>query len=184
MKNILILLLIFSLTGCKVRDVRKSNTEEKTVENIQTVKEVKKEEKEQLNLDVESKEVVIQTDKSKEITLTVVDSTKPITVVDEKGISTSYFNANVNIKDKDVQTKKDKDIKDTSQKNTTQSAAITVKENKAKETQIKQQNKEVHSKPALLAILIPYLIWFFIVLILYLIWRYRKKIPYIRNFFS
>lgn len=184
MKKILVLILIFSFFGCKVRDVRKSNIEEKQSEKIENsvVQEVKKEVQEDKK--IEQKEQTLIKDKSSEISLTAIDTTKPIKIIDEEGKSSSYFNAVVNIKSKSVETKKDKQIKDNSTVKTQLNAANKQDNKIVKEKQIKQQNKEVHSKPALFSLLIPYLFLFFILLILYLIWRYQKKIPYIKNFFS
>jgi len=117
------------------------------------------------------------------IKLTPVNEKLPIDLVDDSGAKTSIYNAKI-----DIENDKKIDNTETTETKKNDSEIVLNKLNKTeKKLDKKSEEEEVKSdldkKSNWFLILAPYLISLSVFVVLLLIWIFRKKIPYIRNFF-
>ena len=186
MKNLKLLALIVLLfsVSCRSKKIDIETKDSKVViENDVTEKETETAQTEQKK-DIQSETIKESTEVKKDYILHPKDLKKPIDIIDNEGKKTSIFNADVEIKhsekrDKSIEKSKDNSIAESINKIEKEIKDKTTKEDTKKDAVIK---KDIKSNWFL--ILLPYIISLVIFVLLLLVWIFRKKIPYIRNFFS
>jgi len=186
MKNIktLVLLVLLLSVGCRSKKIDIQEKDSKTViENNVTEKEVQTEQTEQKK-DVQSEIIKESSEVNKDYILHPKDPQKPIEIIDHEGKKTSILNADVEIKHSEKKDKSTEKNIDNSVQKTTKKSEVKKKDTTKKEDIKSEASTKKDIKSNWFLILLPYIISLVVIVILLLVWIFRKKIPYIRNFFS
>jgi hypothetical protein len=181
MKNILLILLVLiSLSSCRVRKVDKSEIKkedkvELTDNSTASVKSV-----DSSKTIIENKTNAVEDLSQKAVILEPLAKDKPIEVVDNEGKKTSYYNAKVKFESNSNKKNTSSETKIVEEKNLKKDSLSKKDLNLKKESNENANLKKVDAKPQIFI----FSFWFWLLLIaIALIWYFRKKIPILQNFF-
>lgn len=186
MKKVLILLVFFCLcfSSCRTRKIDEKKKEEKTEVQTSEVSKLVVGVDSMVQKNIEKNTQKDTEESSDKYKLMPQNPNLPIDIVDSKGRKTSIYNASVEL-EKNVKKDKTKEaIKDNSCVKSTSHKESTLAANSKQISTKKDLDYHKKVEPSMVLMLFPYFISLLILIIIYLIWRYRKKIPYFRNFFS
>lgn len=186
-KIILIFVLSFCfgfVHSCASRKINKSEEQKKidsssvgsTEKNGQVL--VRKEEKK------EDKSTEKETEKSIRYNFNPKDSSKPIVIIDGNGKEIQVLNADLTVEKIEKTKDKKTDLKQDSKEKNSVSFNEKTKDSTSIKKDISNKNIQKEIKKIPFWMLIPWYIYLIIFLILFIVWYNRKRIPYIRNFFT
>ena len=189
MKTIILsLILCLSFCSCRVRkmDKQSGKTEQqsKTEEEIDVVVVDKSSELRNETNEKEAAEQQVNTTEESTINAKPVNPEKPIDIVDQHGNKTSYYNAEIEVNNTTTKQNINKQEKEKTVIQDVENNDVKITGNSKKKTDMNNKSdknsKTVDAKPGASAV---YSWIFWILLFLVLMWLFRKKIPFIKNFF-